>query len=112
MPSNVNAVDELDLPDLDSPAEPPGSPGSPGSPESPAPDRARRRDSKSEQTRRAIAEAAPRLFRAEVIEARIRVPAGLRSRLPELLWLYSMGSCSTGCTTPRQGARRPTGLST
>ena len=23
--------------------------------------------------------------------ARIRVPAGLRSRLPELLWLYSMG---------------------
>ena len=29
---------------------------------------------------------------AEVIEgARIRVPAGLRSRLPELLWLYSMG---------------------
>jgi AcrR family transcriptional regulator len=29
---------------------------------------------------------------AEVLEgARIRVPAGLRSRLPELLWLYSMG---------------------
>jgi hypothetical protein len=29
---------------------------------------------------------------AEVIEgARIRVPAGLRSRLPELLWLYSLG---------------------
>jgi AcrR family transcriptional regulator len=28
----------------------------------------------------------------EVIEgARIRVPAGLRSRLPELLWLYSLG---------------------
>jgi len=27
-----------------------------------------------------------------VIEgARIRVPAGLRSRLPELLWLYSLG---------------------
>jgi AcrR family transcriptional regulator len=29
---------------------------------------------------------------AEVLEgSRIRVPAGLRSRLPELLWLYSMG---------------------
>ena len=29
---------------------------------------------------------------AEVIDgARIRVPAGLRTRLPELLWLYSMG---------------------
>ena len=29
---------------------------------------------------------------AEVIEgARIRVPAGLRGRLPELLWLYSLG---------------------
>jgi hypothetical protein len=29
---------------------------------------------------------------AEVIEgSRIRVPAGLRNRLPELLWLYSMG---------------------
>ena len=149
MPSDVNAVDELDLPDLDSPAEPPG----------PArPDRARRRGSKGEQTRRAIAEAALRLFREQGYEAttmraiareagvatgnayyyfgskeelihayyarnhaehavacravldtetrldrriagvlraiegaRIRVPAGLRSRLPELLWLYSMG---------------------
>jgi hypothetical protein len=29
---------------------------------------------------------------AEVIEgSRIRIPAGLRSRLPELLWLYSLG---------------------
>jgi len=43
---------------------------------------------------------------AEVIEgARIRVPAGLRSRLPELLWLYSLGivrywvhDTSPGCT--------------
>jgi AcrR family transcriptional regulator len=168
MPSDVDAVDELDLPDLAS---------------APEHDRARRRGSKGEQTRRAIAEAALRLFReqgyeattmraiakeagvatgnayyyfgskedtetrldrriagvlralidvqapyhsfaaklykhaaepasplspfstassptraaaislyAEVIEgARIRVPAGLRSRLPELLWLYSMG---------------------
>ena len=41
MPSDVNAVDELDPPDLDSRRPP--------------------------------------------------VPAGLRSRLPELLWLYSMG---------------------
>ena len=148
MPSDVNAVDELDLPDLAS---------------APEHDRARRRGSKGEQTRRAIAEAALRLFReqgyeattmraiakeagvatgnayyyfgskeeliheyyarnhaehaaepasplspfspassptrtaaislyAEVIEgSRIRVPAGLRNRLPELLWLYSMG---------------------
>ena len=37
--------------------------------------------------------------------ARIRVPAGLRSRLPELLWLYSLGivlywvhDTSPGCT--------------
>jgi len=72
MPSDVNAVDELDLPDLDSPpdldssAEPPGSPGSPGSP---VPDRARRRGSKGEQTRRAIAEAALRLFREQGYEA-------------------------------------------
>jgi hypothetical protein len=159
MPSDVNAVDELDLPDLAS---------------APEHDRARRRGSKGELTRRAIAEAALRLFReliheyyarnhaehaaacravlaaetrldrriagvlralievqapyhgfaaklykhaaepasplspfspassptraaaislyAEVIEgSRIRVPAGLRNRLPELLWLYSMG---------------------
>jgi AcrR family transcriptional regulator len=101
MPSDVNAVDELDLPDLDSPE----------------PQRARRRGGKGEQTRRAIAEAALRLFREQGYEAttmraiakeagvatgnayyyfgsegaRIRVPAGLRSRLPELLWLYSMG---------------------
>jgi AcrR family transcriptional regulator len=147
MPSDVNAVDELDLPDLDSPE----------------PQRARRRGGKGEQTRRAIAEAALRLFReqgyeattmraiakeagvatgnayyyfgskeelihayyarnhaehaaepasplspfspvssptraaaislyAEVIEgSRIRVPAGLRDRLPALLWPYSMG---------------------
>ena len=66
MPSDVNAVDELDLPDLDSPpdldssAEPPGSPG---------PGRARRRGSKGEQTRRAIAEAALRLFREQGYEA-------------------------------------------
>jgi len=102
MPPDANAVDELDLPELDLPG------------------RGRRRGSKGELTRRAIAEAALRLFRehgyeattmlspfstassptraaaitlyAEVIEgARIRVPAGLRSRLPELLWLYSMG---------------------
>ena len=72
MPSDVNAVDELDLPDvdtpadLDTPAEPPGSPGSPGSP---VPDRARRRGSKGEQTRRAIAEAALRLFREQGYEA-------------------------------------------
>lgn len=38
MPSDVNAVDELDLPDLDSPE----------------PQRARRRGSKGEQTRRAV----------------------------------------------------------
>jgi hypothetical protein len=106
MPPDVNAVDELDLPEL-------------GSRE---PERGRRRGrgSKGEQTRRAIAEAALRLFRehaaepasplspfspassptraaaialyAEVIDgARVRVPAGLRGRLPELLWLYSMG---------------------
>ena len=55
MPSDVNAVDELDLPDLDSSAEPP--------------DRARRRGSKGEQTRRAIAEAALRLFREQGYEA-------------------------------------------
>lgn len=58
MPSDVNAVDELD----------PFSTAS-------SPTRA----------------AAISLY-AEVIEgARIRVPGGLRSRLPELLWLYSMG---------------------
>ena len=62
MPSDVNAVDELDLPDLDSPpdlasAEPPGLSGP------------RRRGSKGEQTRRAIAEAALRLFREQGYEA-------------------------------------------
>ena len=60
MPSDVNAVDELDLPDLDSPADLASAPG---------PDRARRRGSKGEQTRRAIAEAALRLFREQGYEA-------------------------------------------
>ena len=54
MPSDVNAVDELDLPDLTS---------------APEHDRARRRGSKGEQTRRAIAEAALRLFREQGYEA-------------------------------------------
>jgi hypothetical protein len=65
MPSDVNALDELDLPDLDSPADLDLSPpaGSPG------PDRARRRGSKGEQTRHAIAEAALRLFREQGYEA-------------------------------------------
>jgi hypothetical protein len=54
MPSDVNAVDELDLPDLAS---------------APEHDRARRRGSKGEQTRRAIAEAALRLFREQGYEA-------------------------------------------
>jgi len=53
MPSDAIAVDELDLPDLDSPE----------------PQRARRRGSKGEQTRRAIAEAALRLFREQGYEA-------------------------------------------
>jgi AcrR family transcriptional regulator len=60
MPPDVNAVDELDLPDLDSPADLASAPG---------PDRARRRGSKGEQTRRAIAEAALRLFREQGYEA-------------------------------------------
>jgi AcrR family transcriptional regulator len=54
MPSDVNAVDELDLPDLAS---------------APEHDRARRRGSKAEQTRRTIAEAALRLFREQGYEA-------------------------------------------
>jgi AcrR family transcriptional regulator len=54
MPSDVNAVDGLDLPDLAS---------------APVHDRARRRGSKGEQTRRAIAEAALRLFREQGYEA-------------------------------------------
>ncbi len=173
MPSDVNAVDELDLPDLDSPADP-DSPAEPPGP--PGPDQARRRGSKGEQTRHAIAEAALRLFReqgyeattmraiakeagvatgnayyyfgskeelihayyarnhaehaaacgaildtetrldrriAEVIEARGSgcrpgCEAGYRNCSGCTRW----GSCSTGCTTPRQGARRPTGSST
>ena len=60
MPSDVNAVDELDLPDLHSPADLASAPG---------PERARRRGSKGEQTRRAIAEAALRLFREQGYEA-------------------------------------------
>ena len=67
MPSDVNVVDELDPPDLGSPdADPPdaGSPPGPG-----GPDRARRRGSKGEQTRQAIAEAALRLFREHGYEA-------------------------------------------
>jgi AcrR family transcriptional regulator len=54
MPSDANAVDELDLPDFASASEH---------------DRARRRGSKGEQTRRAIAEAALRLFREQGYEA-------------------------------------------
>ena len=57
MPSDVNVVDELDPPDLGSPPGPAG------------PDRARRRGSKGEQTRQAIAEAALRLFREHGYEA-------------------------------------------
>jgi AcrR family transcriptional regulator len=67
MPSDVNVVDELDPPDLGSPdADPPdaGPPPGPG-----GPDRARRRGSKGEQTRQAIAEAALRLFREHGYEA-------------------------------------------
>jgi AcrR family transcriptional regulator len=92
------------------------------------------RSTKGEQTRTAIVEAALRLFRengyeattmrsiareagvatgnaaialyAEVIDgARVRVPAILRDKLPELLWLYSLGivlywvhDTSPGCT--------------
>ncbi|HEX5301195.1 MAG TPA: hypothetical protein VFW50_29815 [Streptosporangiaceae bacterium] len=99
MSPDVNVADELDL-DFAVP-----EPGTGSAPE-PA---ARRRRSEGEQTRAVIVEgrcgcswrtatrppppggAAIALY-AEVIEgARIRVPAGLRSRLPELLWLYSLG---------------------
>jgi hypothetical protein len=66
MPQDVNTVDELDPPDLDSPED---GPALPGPPEAPVPDRARRRGSKGEQTRRAIAEAALRLFREQGYEA-------------------------------------------
>jgi hypothetical protein len=46
---------------------------------------------------------------AEVIEgSRIRVPAGLRDRCRNCSGCTRWGSCSTGCTTIRQGARRPT----
>jgi len=64
MPPDVNAVDELDPPDLGSlDADAPDA-------DSPAgPDRARRRGSKGEQTRQAIAEAALRLFREHGYEA-------------------------------------------
>ena len=92
MPSDVNAVDELDLPDLDSPADP-DSPAEPPGP--PGPDQARRRGSKGEQTRRAIAAAGLRLFREQGYEA-----TTMRAIARE------------AGATPRQGARRPTGSST
>src|SRR6266704_6848502 len=66
MPQDVNAVDELDPPDPGSPPEPPEPPEPAGAP---GPERARRRGSKGEQTRQAIAEAALRLFREHGYEA-------------------------------------------
>jgi hypothetical protein len=62
MPRDVNTVDELDA------AEPGASAGPPAL-WSPEPQRGRRRGTKGEQTRRAITEAALRLFREHGYEA-------------------------------------------
>jgi transposase-like protein len=83
MPSDVNAVDELDLPDLAS---------------APEHDRARRRGSKGEQTRRAIAEAALRLFREQGYEATtmraIAKEAGVATGNAYYYWVHD---ASPGC---------------